>query len=330
MPSPTADPGLRTLKFNSPLRPPMLSLDSFAKDHPELCDQRVLRIPGLKTVKRPGTLVENWKVAYEILMEGDPWASPPIVRNLMQEEGTEAFGFYLSFRADADSWGVYLRGDAIVGLAKEVLRVLNLGFHGLEASVGTDLARQLAFSMAFDLAQNHMAFHGAVDQFTAGREIQDGIAYYATYITGPYKAGLKGSGPGCLEEILANVVALRSFFNPNLAVELGGLVLDALDEEGQFRWNAYLMSGNLTTEMTYILRALPPSYREFGEFFRRRGEVGPYAHMAIQYDLNTEAFNGALRELAKTLLQGKEAEAVEKELLKPAPSRIYLIQEEQS
>ncbi len=132
-----------------------------------------------------------------------------------------------------------------------------------------------------------------------------------------------------LEEALANVVSLRSFLNPNAAVELGSLVNDSLDEDGQYRWNAYLMSGNLTTELAYIMRAYPPGYRNFIDFLRRRGEVGPYAHMAIQYDLDTGAFNDALRRLANIILD-KEVEGAGKELVKPVPLITYLAEDDES
>lgn len=301
---------------------------TFREAHPDLCGEGLLP-PGLGSPPGdPGRLVSGWEEAYDALEARQPWENPPVVRKLMEVEGAEAFGSYLSFRTDPEHWGISLRGGPLIGLAKEVLRVLTLGFIELK-EVEEELARKLAFSMAYDVASNHLAFHASVDAFAAAREVEAGEAYYGPYLRGPYAEALhrdEDEEGFNLEEVLANVISLRSFLNPNLAVELGSLVNDALDEEGQYRWNAYLMSGNLTTELTYIFRAYPPSYRPFIRFLRRRGEVGPYAHMAIQYDLDTEAFHGALHELAGTLLRGGDTEGAEKELVKPIPLAAYLLE----
>ncbi|MCJ2520652.1 MAG: hypothetical protein LN412_06895 [Candidatus Thermoplasmatota archaeon] len=310
----------------------MLDLDSFRDDHPHLCSEERIRIPGLVSEsKLDGLAVENSSRVYKKIMRDDPWEEPPIVRLLMQEEGAEAFGYYLSFRLDPGRWGIYFRVRPIIGLAKEVLRVLNLGFVELKESVSLDLAREMAFGMAFDLAFNHLSFHAAVDAFTAKQELEDGTEYYGPYLQGPYAdslANLEEEVGSNLEEVLANVVSLRSFFNPTMAVELGNLVNDSFSEEERFRWNAYLMSGTLTTEMTYILRAYPRSYRNFTQFFRRRGEVGPYAHMAIQYDLDANSFNEALRRLSGLILKGSEVEGAEREMLKPMQVKLYLVPED--
>ncbi len=306
----------------------MLDFSSFRNQHPDLCDHSKIRIPGLVSEEVPsGARVANWKEAYDKILKDDPWDEPPVVRQLMQEGGAEAFGCYVSFRLDPEHWGVYLRGKPLIGLAKEIHRVLNLGFIELKESVGQDVVRELAFSMAADVASNHVSFHASVDSFTAERELEAGVEYYGPYLQGPYETSLREAGEGTganLEEVLANVTSLRTFLNPNMAVELGSLVNDSLNEEEQFRWNAYLMSGNLTTEIAYIMRAYPPSYRNFTEFLRRRGEVGPYAHMAIQYDLDTGAFNKALRELSGIVLKGEEREDAEKEMLKVVPMDKYL------
>ncbi len=301
---------------------------AFREEHPDLCGEGDLPAPGLDDPPGgSGEPVADWQQAHEAVDASRLWEDPPVVRRLMGEAGAEAFGFYRTFRVDPKGWGLYLRGRPLVGLAKEVLRVLTLGFIELK-EVEESLARRLAFSMAFDVVSNHLAFHAAVDMFAAEREVAAGEAYYAPYLQGPYAESLGAEEDEeaiNLEEVLANVVSLRSFLNPNMAVELGGLVNEALDEEGQYRWNAYLMSGNLTTELTYIFRAYPPSYRPFIRFLRRRGEVGPYAHMAIQYDLDTEAFNEALQDLARILLGDGEVEGAEKELLKPLPLATYLL-----
>lgn len=306
----------------------MVAFASFREEHPAFCEAERLRVPGLGTAHRgAGRSVAGWEEAYDLLLERAPWDNPPVVRKLMEEAGAEAFGFYRTFRLDPEAWGLHFHGPALVGLAKEVLRVLTLGFIELR-EVEEDLARRLAFSMAFDAVRNHLAFHASVDAYAAEREVAAGEALYIPYLEGPYAETLVAKEEDeegfCPEEVLANVVSLRSFLNPNMAVEMGSLVNDALDDEGQYRWNGYLMSGNLTTELTYIFRAYPPSYRPFIRYLRRRGEVGPYAHMAIQYDLDTEAFNEALRGLAGTLLRDGEAEGAETELVKPVPTEMYL------
>lgn len=308
----------------------MLDFASFKERHPQLCNEEMMRIPGLVVEeRRRGEKVAGWEEAYRRMLREDPWEKPPSVRPLMQERGAEAFGYYLSFRLEPERWGVYLLGPPLLGLAKEVLRVLNLGFIDLKDNVSADQSRELAFSMAFDVASNHLSFHATVDAFAASMELERGEVSYGPYLRGPYAESLTDPGGDLgynLEEALANVVSLRSFLNPNAAVELGSLVNESLDEDGQYRWNAYLMSGNLTTELAYIMRAYPPGYRNFTEFLRRRGEVGPYAHMAIQYDLDTTAFNDGLRRLA-TIILGDEVEDAEKELVKPVPVSTYLAED---
>lgn len=309
-----------------------MDFGSFKRQYPQFSGEEIV-IPGLGTPEsHRGTRVEDWEEAYELILQEDTWRKPPVARALMQERGGEAFGYYLSFRLEPETWGVYLRGPPLLGLAKEVLRVLNLGFIDLKDSVSLDRSRELAFSMAFDVASNHMSFHATVDAFAASMELERDKAYYGPYLKGPYTESLtepEGDLGYSLEEALANVVSLRSFLNPSAAVELGSLISESLDEDGEYRWNAYLMSGNLTTELAYIMRAYPPGNRNFTKFLRRRGEVGPYAHMAIQYDLDTAAFNGALRRLAKVILGGQEVEDAEKELVKPIPAVTYLSEEDE-
>ncbi len=305
----------------------MVDFAAFRRENPQFCGEGV-RIPGIVPVDdRPGIMVTDWREAYERTVKEDPWRKPPVARPRMQEEGGEAFGYYLSFRLKPERWGVYLHGPPLVGLANEILRVLDLGFMDLRESVSEDLARELAFSMAFDIASNHLSFHAAVDAFTASRELAEERPYYALYQQGPYTESLanpEGDLGHNLEEALANVVALRSFLDPNATLELGSILSELLDEDGQYRWNAYLMSGNLTTELAYIMRVYPPGHRNFVEFLRRRGEVGPYAHMAIQYDLDTEAFNQALRRLSALILGGEPGEGVEKEIVKPVSVTSFL------
>lgn len=310
----------------------MLDHASFRSSHPELSDREKIRVPGLTTCRGlTGEEVESWEEAYRKLLEEVSWEDSFPARSLMKEHGAEAFGSYLSFRLEPERWGLYLKRRPLMGLAQEILRVLGLGYMELKERVPINQARELAFRMAFDIASNHLSFHASVDSFAASREVEDSVEYYGSYLQGPYMKSLRDSeGPlgYNLEEALANVVALRSFLNPNMTVEMGSLVQSCFNEEEQFRWNAYLMSGNLTTEVSYIMRVYPPGYRNFTEFFRRRGEVGPYAHMAVQYDLDSEAFNRALDRLANILLKGKEFEHAHKEIPKPVPVKMYLVFED--
>ncbi|MFQ6012133.1 MAG: hypothetical protein ACE5LS_00595 [Thermoplasmata archaeon] len=305
----------------------MIDFESFRSQHPELCPEDRLRIPGLGTRTDADVIeVGGWEEAYKGLGEDDPWEDPPSVRKLMQEFGAEAFGHYLSFRLSPDRWGIYLRGPPILGLAKEVLRVLSLGFTEFEEKVPPESAREVAFSMAYDVAVNHLSFHAAVDAFAARHEVEEGVAYYTPYQEGPYVASLKDlTGPDGYnwEEVLANVISLRSFLNPTLTVAFGVPADSHLTEEEKYRWNGFLMSGGLTSELTYVMRPFPASHKNFTEFLRRRGEVGPYAHMAIQYDLNTEAFHVGLRRIAALLL-GRDVEGAEKDLLDPVDAPVYL------
>lgn len=307
----------------------MVDLQSFRDKHPELCPADRLRVPGLnQRAEAEAAEVGGWEEAYKEVMVGNPWEEPPTVRKLMEAFGAEAFGYYLSFRLDPERWGLHLRGKAIVGFAREVLRVLSLGFLELEGRVPQEVARQVAFGMAYDVAFNHLAFHAGVDAFSATQEVADDEAYYAPYQEGPYAASLaEMTGPDGYnwEEVLANVVSLRSFLNPGMTVEFGQRAEGHFTDEEKFRWNGFLMSGSLTSDLTYVMRPFPASHKNFTEFLRRRGEVGPYAHMAIQYDLDTEAFHKGLRRLAGLVLRGKEIPEAEKEILKPLNPRVFLL-----
>ncbi|MFQ5907870.1 MAG: hypothetical protein ACE5JE_03450 [Thermoplasmata archaeon] len=306
----------------------MIDFRSFREEHPELCPEDRLRIPGLGTQRTTEKAeVGDWEEAYKGVTRDDPWGDPPPVRKLMQASGAEAFGYYLSFRLDPENWGIYMQGPPLVGLAREVVRVLDLGFPDLKERVPEEKAREVAFSMAYDIALNHLSLHASLDAFAARYEVEDGDAYYAPYQEGPYGDSLTDmTGPDGYnwEEVLANLVSLRSFLNASQTVEFGARVDSYFNDEEKYRWNGFLMSGMLTSELTYVMRPYPASHKNFTEFLRRRGEVGPYAHMAIQYDLNTEAFHAGLQRLAALLLRGREVQEPEKGLLAPVNPPVYL------
>lgn len=306
----------------------MIDFGLFREDHPDLCPEDRIRVPGLGVPSHAkARSVSNWEEAYGEVNVGDSWEDLPPIRKRMEEFGAEAFGHYRSFRLDPDGWGLHLHGPSIMGFAKEVLRVLSLGFRELEERVPKEKAQEVAFGMAYDLVLNHLSLHASVDAFAAHHEVEDGTAYYAAYQDGPYAESLREmTGPDGYnwEEVLANVVSLRSFLNPSMTVEFGGRVDSYFADEEKYRWNGFLMSGMLTSELTYVMRPFPATHKNFTEFLRRRGEVGPYAHMAIQYDLNTEALHAGLRRLAKLLLAGKDVKEAEKELLAPVNPSVFL------
>ncbi|MEE8198464.1 MAG: hypothetical protein V3R48_01995 [Thermoplasmata archaeon] len=306
----------------------MIDLPSFRDEHPDLCPENRIRVPGLGgSSLEESREVKDWEDAYTGVIEAGSWDDPPPVRKRMQEAGAEAFGYYRSFRLDPEEWGLYLNGPPMVGFAKEVLRVLSMSFLELEKRVPEEKAREVAFRMAYDVTFNHLSLHASMDAFAAQQEVEDDMTYYATYQEGPYAASLKDmTGPDGYnwEEVLANVVSLRSFLNPTMTVEFGDRVESYFNDEEKFRWNGFLMSGLLTSELTYVMRPFPASHKNFTEFLRRAGEVGPYAHMAILYHLNTEAFNAGLRRLASVLLGGKEVDGAETTLLTPVNPPVHL------
>lgn len=309
----------------------MIDFRSFRDEHPELCPQDRLRVPGLGAQPAAGTAeLGGWEDAYKGLTGGDPWGDPTPVRPLMQESGAEAFGYYLSFRLDPDHWGLHVQGPPIVGFAREVVRVLGLAFPDLKERVPEEKAQEVAFSMAYDIVVNHLSLHTSLDAFAARYELEDGDPYYAAYQEGPYQDSLRDmTGPDGYnwEEVLANLVSLRSFLNASQTVEFGARVDSYFNDEEKYRWNGFLMSGMLTSELTYVMRPYPASHKNFTEFLRRRGEVGPYAQMGIQYGLNTEAFHAGLQRLAALLLQGRKVQEPEKELLTPVNPPVYLTEE---
>jgi hypothetical protein len=298
----------------------MVDREGFRQAHPEFCDPAKIRVPGLDPPRvEGGKAVEDWRrvlAALEIppLPPERPSFKPtakggsqgPTLRDVLGR-GNDGAAHYLSFRLDPGRWGVHLSRSALEVMTGEIQRVVVRGFPEARAAP-PDTLGELAFHLAYDYALGHAKFHAAVDDFAAEKELALGRELYGPYLQGPYLRSLGAAAPNFnLEEALANVVALRIFLNPSALLELGHGVEKAINEDDAFRWNSYLMSTLVASEFIFLLRVLPPGYRDFLAFLGNRTEVTAYAHMSIQYNVDQQAFGKGLSRLAAQILAQPEA-----------------------
>ncbi len=238
--------------------------------------------------------------------------------------GNEGTGSYLSFRLRPEAWGVYLSKRGLEVLTGELQRLAVRGFPEARTAKLEALS-EFAFHLAFDYVLGHAKFHAAVDDLAADEEVARGVPIYGPYLQGPYQRTLAHPTPADynMEEAMANVVALRIFLNPGGLIELGHPVEKSLHEDDSFRWNSYLMSGVLTAEFIFLLRILPPGYKDFLGYLGKRTEVTAYAHMGIQYNLNQEEFNKGLAKLSGQIF-GMAGPVDGQKLLRVVPTPLYL------
>ncbi len=318
----------------------MVDYAGFRIAHPQLCDQDRLRNLGLEKSSPPAEAfkVADWEqILSHITVPPQPPASPsfkptpratgpqgPSLRDILGG-GNEGLASYNSFRLDPAAWGVYLRRRGLEVVTGELQRIMLRGFPEAREASAEKLA-EMAFRLAYDYALGHAKFHAAVDDFAAEAEVSSGRELYGPYLQGPYAQSLRAPPPQFnLEEALANVVALRTYLNPSAMIELGSGVEKSLHEDHAFRWNSYMMSGLVAAEFIFLLRILPPGYRDFLPYLGKRTEVTAYANMSIQYNLNQEEFKDGLGRLASQVL-GREATPEEAQgflRVVPAPQYLY-------
>lgn len=317
----------------------MVDYGGFRSANPQFCDVGKVRNPAFELWSPPpGALkVTSWDGIFSLItVPQQPPPSPsfkptprgagpqgPSLKDILGG-GNEGLASYDSFRLDPGAWGVYLRRRGLEVVTGELQRIMLRGFPEAREGSPEKLA-EMAFRLAYDYALGHAKFHAAVDDFAAEAEVSTGRGLYGPYLQGPYAQSLRAPPPQFnLEEALANVVALRTYLNPSAMIELGSGVEKSLHEDHAFRWNSYMMSGLVAAEFIFLLRILPPGFKDFLPFLGKRTEVTAYANMSIQYNLNQEEFNGGLRRLASQVL-GREATAEEAQgLLRVVPAPQYL------
>ncbi len=315
----------------------MADREAFRAHHPHLCDPSQVRVPGLMVPKTEGGVqVKDWR---EVLGMVTPPPLPPKVQNFrptpkaaaagptfrdFMGQGNEGAVFYLSYRLRPEAWGVYISGKGLEVITGEIERLTVRGFPEARA-VEPEALGEFAFHLAFDFLLGHAKFHAAVDDVAADEELARQKPLYGPYLQGPYSRTLAQTTPAevNLEEALANVVGLRIFLNPGGIIELGGPVEKGLNQDDAFRWNSYLMSGVLAAEFIFLLRILPPGYKDFLAFLGKRTEVTAYAHMGIQYNLNQEEFNRGLQRLAD-LLTGEPGSLEAQKFTRVVPTPLYI------
>lgn len=289
---------------------------TFRLQHPDLCDPKAVRPLGnLSSSVNVGALVKDWREAMERVSIS---AIPPEVRSFKPTVravsppipslrdylglGNEGAGHYATFRLEPENWGLHLSREALGVLAGELQRLTLRGFpEARQADLGA--LQEFVFRLAYDYALGHANFHASIDEVAAEEELLHSRPIYGPYLRGPYTDSLNKTGGGKfnLEEALANVVALRIFLTPGGLVELGSGVEKSLNQDDGFRWNSYLFSGVLAAEFIFLLRILPPGYKDFLMFLGKRTEITAYAHMGIQYNINQEEFSKGLQRLADQL-----------------------------
>lgn len=316
----------------------MVDHGGFRSSHPEFCNPGRLRGLGPEPRSPPaGAIgVKGWEQILPLItlpppppetpsFKPAPRGGPagPSLKDILGM-GNEGLALYHSFRLDPGAWGVYLNRQGLEVLTGELQRIMIRGFPEARQASPERLG-EMAFRLAYDYALGHAKFHAAVDDFAAEAEAGAGRELYGPYLQGPYVRTLRSPPPNFnLEEALANVVALRTFLNPSAMIELGSSVEKSLPEDHAFRWNSYIMSGLVGAELIFLLRILPPGYRDFLPFLGKRTEVTAYAHMSIQYNLNQEEFNRGLRALASLVLGREATEGEAQGLLRVVPTPQYL------
>lgn len=119
------------------------------------------------------------------------------IKRLFEVRGVDAFGAYLTFHQLAGQYGIYIRLEALVWMALEHLRDVNVPF-------------KRKVELAFHAVLRHELFHFEVDCMIANWELATGVEVY--WSSRKYR---NANGYIELEEGLANAYMLRGFKYPS-------------------------------------------------------------------------------------------------------------------
>ena len=283
----------------------MEDLSGFAAAHPEFCDPKTVRVPGLGQLPsldsaRPFELTSENVSAYRVTVAKDGNTLPSMLKI-----GPEAVAFYASFRLAPDRWGVYIREGALRALKEEYHRIIwrDLGKYA-DQNVD-DIADKVETTLVLDYLLAHNRIHFLVDKWTAEREVSDRKAHYAPYQATWYaaqpKPAMTPEDVGNLEEALANMEAFRQYINPSYAEGVAKLVEGRLDERNVNEWKAFFIGGRFAVEMANVFSRQPPGWKDFVRFLNRKTSVGSTNYVRIQYSYNPEMLERGQTELTKRI-----------------------------
>lgn len=288
----------------------MVDWSAFATDHPEFCDPKVLRVPGLGAMPRLDgarsfPLTADSLAAYRAEVPKDPNALPGMLKL-----GPEAIAFYVSFRLEPDRWGIYVRETGLRALREEYHRIIwrDLGKYA-DRNVD-DIAEKVETTLVLDYLLAHNRVHFLVDRAASEWELRAGNAKYAPYQAAWYSLAAKpvlNPEDICnLEEALANLEAFRQYINPSYADSISKLVEGRLDERNVNEWKAFFIGGRFAVEMANVFSRQPPGWKDFVKFLNRKTSVGATNYVRIQYSYNPEMLERGQKELSRRLAGGAE------------------------
>jgi hypothetical protein len=121
-------------------------------------------------------------------------------------KGVEALGYYVSFHAIGQQWGVYINADGVRHLAREVFGKLNT-------------SPEVKILLAFNAIYKHELFHFATDYMVSQFELLSEEAIWS-----PAKNYVKNKSPyySLIEEKCANAWMLRSIRYPRKEINVKG------------------------------------------------------------------------------------------------------------
>jgi len=285
----------------------MEDFSTFAASHPEFCDPKAVRVPGLGALPDLGgsrrfDLTADALASYRPTVPKDPTALPNMLR-----QGPEAIAFYVSFRLRPDAWGIYVREPALRTLLEEYHRIIWRDLGKYSDQDVSDLAAQIELSLALDYLLSHNRFHFLVDRVASTWEVQSRVGKYGPYQEAAYAPQTNPKPPQApeeisnLEEALANLEAFRSYINPAYADGVAKVVEGRLDPRNVEEWKAFFVGGRFAVEMANVFSRQPPGWKDFSKFLNRKTAVGSTNYVRIQYSYNPEMLERGQKELARRL-----------------------------
>lgn len=280
---------------------------AFRADHPEFCNPRTVRVPGLGNPPPiDGAAAFDGELSAFAGVTKDPTTIPGLLK-----QGPETAGFYLSFRL-SDRWGLYLKRASLVAIREEFDRIIMRDLKGYAQKQGgyegtpvVELVRQMESSLALDFVVSHLRLHYAVDLAAANLELAEGSAKYAPYQEGYWREFTNPPKDprviANLEEALANFEAFRNYMNPTYTDAIARVVEDALPESSSSEWKAFFIGGRWGVEIANMLSRQPPGYRDVTKLCMRRTSVGATNYVRVMYLPDPQVRDQKARELSERI-----------------------------
>jgi hypothetical protein len=310
----------------------MEDLSTFAAAHPEFCEPKAVRVPGLGDLPslegaRAFELTADNLAAYRATVPKDPATLPEMLKH-----GPEAIAFYVSFRLAPDRWGIYVREARLRALQEEYHRIIWRDLGKYADKPVDDVAEKVEYTLVLDYLLSHGRIHYLVDRVAARWEEETGgpkyTPYQAAWYSAPPKPVMNPEDIGNLEEALANLEAFRQYINPTYAEGVARLVEGRLDERNVNEWKAFFIGGRFGVEMANLFSRQPPGWKDFAKFLNRKTSVGSTNYVRIQYSYNPAALERGRKELGRRLAGAQDIPAEVPDPFKAEPSdfpRVYLL-----